>query len=156
MNLNATFLGQIVAFAVFVWFCMQYVWPFLAKAMQERQKKIADGLEAADRAERDLKLAQEKAVSQIHEAKLKASGIIDAANKRAGQIVDEAKTQAREEADRLKAAAQADIAQEVNRAKEQLRLQVATLAVAGATKILDAEIDEQAHGRLMEQLIKEL
>lgn len=156
MNLNATLIGQILAFSVFVWFCMKYVWPFLARAMDERQKKIADGLEAANRAERDLKLAQEKATTEIREAKENAADIIEQANKRANQIVDEAKDQAKQEGLRLKAAAQAEIEQEVNRAKEQLRKQVAILAVAGATKILESSIDESSHSQLLDKLAAEL
>jgi F-type H+-transporting ATPase subunit b len=156
MNLNATLIGQIFAFAVFIWFCMKYVWPFLTKAMDERQKKIADGLEASNRAERDLKLAQEKATTQIREAKEQAADIIEQANKRASQIVDEAKGQANKEGERLKVAAQAEIEQEVNRAKEHLRQQIATLAVAGAAKILETSIDEKAHSELINKLAEEL
>ena len=156
MNLNATLIGQIFAFAVFIWFCMKYVWPFLIKAMDERQKKIADGLEASNRAERDLKLAQEKATTQIREAKEQAADIIEQANKRASQIVDEAKGQANKEGDRLKVAAQAEIEQEVNRAKEHLRQQISMLAVAGAAKILETSIDEKAHSELINKLAEEL
>ncbi len=156
MNVNATLIGQIIAFAVFIWFCMKYVWPFLIKAMDERQKKIADGLEAANRAERDLKLAQEKATTQIREAKEQASDIIEQANKRASQLIDESKEQARKEGERLKAAAQAEIEQEVNRAKEQLRQQISALAVAGAAKILETSIDEKAHSELINKLAEEL
>ncbi len=156
MNINATLIGQIIAFAVFVWFCMKFVWPPLINAMQERAKKIADGLDAANRAERDLKLAQEKATSQMREAKEQAAQIIEQANKRANQIIDEAKESARQEGERLKVAAQADIEQEVNRAKENLRLQVSTLAVAGASKILETSIDVEKHNALLNKLAEEL
>ncbi len=156
MNINLTLIGQIIAFAVFVWFCLKFVWPPLISAMQERQKKIADGLDAANRAERDLKLAQEKATSQLREAKEQAAQIIEQANKRANQIIDEAKEGARQEGDRLKAAAQAEINQEVNRAKEILRTQVSTLAVAGASKILEASIDVEKHNELLNKLAEEL
>lgn len=156
MNINATILGQMIAFAFFVWFCMKYVWPPLTAAMAERQKKIADGLEAADRAEKDLELAQSRVADQLKEAKSEASGIIDQANKRATQIIDEAKEQAREEGQRLIAGAQAEIEQEVNRAKEQLRAQVASIAIAGAEKILEASIDENAHAELAEKLASSL
>ena len=156
MNINLTLIGQIIAFAVFVWFCLKFVWPPLISAMQERQKKIADGLDAANRAERDLKLAQEKATSQLREAKEQAAQIIEQANKRANQIIDEAKEGARQEGDRLKAAAQAEINQEVNRAKEILRTQVSTLAVAGASKILEASIDVEKHNDLLNKLAEEL
>ena len=156
MNINLTLIGQIIAFAVFVWFCLKFVWPPLISAMQERQKKIADGLDAANRAERDLKLAQDKATSQMREAKEQAAQIIEQANKRATQIIDEAKEAARHEGDRLKAAAQAEIDQEVNRAKENLRSQVSTLAVAGASKILETSIDIEKHDALLNKLAEEL
>lgn len=156
MNINLTLIGQIIAFAVFVWFCLKFVWPPLISAMQERQKKIADGLDAANRAERDLKLAQEKATSQMREAKEQAAQIIEQANKRSNQIIDEAKEAARQEGDRLKAAAQAEIDQEVNRAKENLRTQVSTLAVAGASKILETSIDVEKHNELLNKLAEEL
>ena len=156
MNINATLIGQIIAFAVFVWFCMKFVWPPLISSMEERAKKIADGLDAANRAERDLKLAQEKAGSQLREAKEQAAQIIEQANKRATQIIDEAKESARGEGDRIKVAAQAEIDQEVNRAKETLRSQVSALAVAGASKILETSIDLEKHDALLNQLAQEL
>jgi len=156
VNINATLIGQIIAFAVFVWFCMKFVWPPLINSMEERAKKIADGLDAANRAERDLKLAQEKAGSQLREAKEQAAQIIEQANKRATQIIDEAKESARTEGDRLKVAAQAEIDQEVNRAKETLRSQVSALAVAGASKILETSIDLEKHDALLNQLAQEL
>ncbi len=152
MNINLTLIGQSITFLVFVWFCKAFVWSAIRSAMEEREKKIADGLEAADRADRDLELAQEAATKKLHEAKEEASGIIDAANKRAAQIVDEAKDQAREEGDRLKAAAQAEIDQEINRAKEALRSQVSSLVIAGAEKVLESSIDEKAHKELVEKL----
>jgi len=156
MNINLTLIGQIIAFAVFVFFCMKFVWPPLINAMQERAKKIADGLDAANRAERDLKLAQEKAGSQLREAKVQAAGLIEQANKRASQIIDEAKETAIKEGERLLVAAQAEIDQEVNRAKETLRTQVSTLAVAGASKILETSIDLAQHEALLDQLAQEL
>ena len=132
MNINLTLFGQMVTFAIFVWFCMKFVWPVIITAMEERQQKIADGLDAADRAMRDLEAAQDKATDQMKEAKQEAAGIVDQANKRANQIVDEAKQQAITEGDRLKIAAEAEIEQEINRAKEELRASVAGLALAGA------------------------
>ena len=121
MNINMTLLGQMIAFAIFIWFCMKYVWPPLINAMQERQKKIAEGLQEADRAAKDLELAQKKATDLLREAKEQAAQLIDQANKRGNQLIEEAKDQARAEGDRLKTAAQADIEQEVQRAKETLR-----------------------------------
>ncbi len=156
MNINLTLIGQMIAFVCFVVFCMKYVWPPILAAMAEREKKIADGLAAADRASHDLELAKEKAVERLKEAKVEAAGIIDAANKRAGQLVDEAKEAALAEAERVKAAAQAEIEQETNRAREQLRGQVAALSLAGAEKVLGAAIDREAHNDLVEQLASEL
>ena len=156
MNINATLIGQIITFAIFVWFCMKFVWPHLLGAMHEREKKIADGLDAANRAERDLELAKEKAASQLRESKEKAAEIIEQANKRANQIIDEAKETARAEGERLKAAAQSEIEQEVNRAKEALRKQVSELAVTGAAKILGKSVDAAAHADLLNKLADEL
>ncbi|MCV6589775.1 MAG: F0F1 ATP synthase subunit B [Marinobacterium sp.] len=156
MNINLTIFGQAIAFAIFVHFCMKYVWPPITAALAERKKKIAEGLDAAERAARDLELAKEKAASNMRESKEQAAAIIEQANKRANQIIDEAKEQATEEANRVKAAAQAEIEQEANRAKEALRAQVAALAVAGAEKILEASIDEKAHAQLVDKLAAEL
>ena len=152
MNINLTLIGQSITFLFFVWFCKAYVWSAIRNAMDEREKQMADGLEAADRAGRDLELAKEKAAQNLREAKEQAAAIIDAANKRANQIVEEAKDTAREEGDRLKVAAQAEIEQEVNRAKEALRSQVAGLALSGAEQVLEASIDENAHKQLVEKL----
>ena len=156
MNINLTLIGQMVAFVCFVVFCMKYVWPPIIAAMQERENKIADGLAAADRANHDLELAKEKAVERLKEAKEEAAGIIDSANKRANQIVEEAKDAALVEAERVKASAQAEIEQEANRAREQLRSQVAALSLAGAEKVLGAAIDREAHAGLVDKLASEL
>lgn len=156
MNINLTLIGQTISFALFVLFCMKFVWPALISVMEEREKKIADGLDAADRADKDLELAQKKATQQLREAKEEAAAIIEQANKRANQIVEEAKDQAVVEGDRLKAAAEAQIEQEVNRAKEDLRGKVAALALAGAEKVLGASIDESANSELVNQLAAEL
>ncbi|MEW5250363.1 F0F1 ATP synthase subunit B [Microbulbifer discodermiae] len=156
MNINLTLIGQSITFLAFVWFCWKFVWPPLLGIMQEREQKIATGLEEAERAGKDLELAQRKAADQLREAKEQAAEIIEGANKRANQIVDEAKQAALDEGDRLKAAAQAEIAQEVNRAKEQLRSRVAALSVAGAEKILAVNIDATAHDGLIEQLAADL
>ena len=156
MNINLTLFGQMIAFVAFVWFCMKYVWPPILAAMAEREQKIADGLAAADRASHDLELAKEKAVERLKEAKEEAAGIVDSANKRANQIVEEAKDAATVEADRVKASAQAEIEQETNRAREQLRGQVAALSLAGAEKVLGAAIDKDAHNALVDKLADEL
>lgn len=156
MNINLTIIGQAIAFAIFVMFCMKYVWPPITAALAERKKKIAEGLDAADRAERDLQLAQEKATENMRKGKEEAAAIIEQANKRANQIIDEAKEKALEEANRVKAAKEAELEQEVNQARETLRGQVATLALAGAEKVLEASIDEAAHAQLVEKLAAEL
>jgi len=156
VNINLTLIGQMVAFVCFVVFCMKYVWPPIIAAMQERADKIADGLAAADRANHDLELAQEKAVERLREAKEEAAGIVELANKRGNQLVEEAKQAALVEAQRVKAAAQAEIEQELNRAREQLRSQVAVLSLAGAEKILGATIDPTAHAAMVEKLAAEL
>lgn len=156
MNINATLLGQVISFAIFVWFCLKFVWPPLIAAMEERKAKIADGLDAADRAMRDLELAQNKAVDRLKEAKQEAAAIIDEAKKRASQIVEESKDKAREEGERLITAAQAEIEQEANRAREQLRSQVVVLALAGAEKVLERSVDDATNRALVEQLAAQL
>jgi F-type H+-transporting ATPase subunit b len=156
VNINLTLIGQMITFAFFVWFCMKFVWPAITNAMETRANKIAEGLDAADRAMRDLELAQNKASEQMKEAKQEAATLIEQANKRASQIVEEAKEQARSEGDRLKAAAQAEIDQELNRAREELRNKVAALALAGAEKVLAASIDENANRELLDKLAAQL
>lgn len=156
MNINLTILAQLISFAIFVWFCKKYIWPPIIGAMEERQKQIADGLNAAERAGADLEEAKQEIAGQLAEAKGQAAQILDQANKRAVQIVDEAKDQAISEGQRLKDAAQSDIEQEVNRAKEQLRSQVAVLALAGAEKVLEASIDESAHRDIVDKLAASL
>ncbi|MED5606518.1 F0F1 ATP synthase subunit B [Pseudomonas sp. QE6] len=156
MNINATLIGQAIAFAIFVIFCMKFVWPPVIAALHERQKKIADGLDAANRAARDLELAHEKAGQQLREAKAQAAEIIEQAKKSANQIVDEARDQARAEGDRMIAQAKAQIEQELNSVKDALRAQVGALAVSGAEKILGASIDANAQKQLVDQLAAEI
>ena len=156
MNINLTLFAQLISFAIFVWFCKTYVWPPIISAMQERQKQIADGLNAAEKAGQDLEFSHQKIDAQLVEAKAQASQILDQANKRAAQIVDEAKEAALTEGQRLKDAAQSDIEQEVNRAKEQLRAQVASLALIGAEKVLEASVDEAAHKDIVNKLAANL
>lgn len=155
MNINLTLIGQMVAFLVFVAFCMRYVWPPIMAAMEERQQKIADGLAAADRASHDLELAQKEAVDRLAEAKKEAAGIVDSANKRAATVIDEAKAAAVVEADRVKELANAEVEREKAQAKEQLMSQVSALAIAGAEKVLAAEIDADKHADLLKQLVEE-
>ncbi|MDF1780853.1 MAG: F0F1 ATP synthase subunit B [Alcanivoracaceae bacterium] len=156
MNINMTIIGQAIWFALFVFFCMKFVWPPIIGALTERKQKIAEGLSAADRAERDLVLAQEKATSNLKEAKEKAAEIIDQANRRGNQILEDAKEAARAEGDRLVAQAQAEIEREVNGAREKLRAEVATLALTGAEKVLEGEVNRDAHGKMLDQLAAQL
>jgi F-type H+-transporting ATPase subunit b len=156
VNINATLLGQMLTFAVLVWFTMKFVWPPIMKALDERQKKIADGLAAAERARQDLANAEQRAGEIERDARAKAQEMLAAADKRAAAIVDEAKVAAKGEADRIVAGAKAEIDQEAQRAKDQLRSQVAALAVAGAQKILSREIDARAHAEMLAGLEKEL
>ncbi|MBI2381837.1 MAG: F0F1 ATP synthase subunit B [Gammaproteobacteria bacterium] len=156
MNPNMTLLAQAISFAIFVVFTMKFVWPPLIKAIEERQKKIADGLAASERGQHDLDLAKKEAGNILKDAKHQAAEILEHANKRGVAMVEEAKAEAKVEADRVKAGALAELEQEVNRAKEALRGQVASLAVAGAEKILARNIDASAQADLVEKLVAEL
>ena len=156
MNINATLIGQAIAFAIFVWFCMKYVWPPLLDAIEARQKKIADGLTQAERAGKDLELAQAKAAEKLKEAKAQAAEIIDQANKRRTQIVEEAKNEAEIERNKIIAQGEVEVEAERNRAREELRQQVATLAIAGAEKIIKRSIDKDANSDIINKLVAEL
>lgn len=156
MNINLTLIGQSITFALFVWFCMKFIWPPIVNALEARRKQIADGLAAADRGKHELELSAKRASENLHEAKVKASEIIAQAEKRAAQIIDEAKESAKTEGERQLAAAQAEIQQEAFRAREQLRDQVALLVVAGAEKVLRREVDAKAHADLLEAIKSEL
>jgi F-type H+-transporting ATPase subunit b len=155
MNINLTMLGQAIAFGIFIWFTVKFVWPPLLRAIEDRQKTMADGLAAAEKGKQELAQADRKSGEVLQEARQRAAEIIAQAEKRAGQMVEEAKTSAKTEGDRIVAGAKAEIAQEVSRAKETLREQVATLAVAGAEKILRREVDAKAHSDLLGQLRQE-
>jgi len=156
MNLNLTLFGQTITFIVFIWCCYKFIWPLLINAMRERQENIADGLAAAERAQKDLELAQEGAADQLRDAKAEAQQLIEQARGRATLMIEEAKNDAREEGERIKEAAQAEIEQEMNRAKESLRAQVALLAVEGAERILESSIDRDRHTALLDKLTTEL
>lgn len=156
MNINATLIGQSITFIVFVIFCMKLVWPPIMQALNERKKQIADGIAAAERGQKEHVLAENKAKETLHEAKQQAGDIINQAQKRASEIIDEAKNDAREEGGRLITAAKAELDQEVNRAREQLRAQVGSIAIAGAAKVLEREIDEQAHSGMLDDLVSQL
>jgi F-type H+-transporting ATPase subunit b len=156
MNINLTLIGQSIAFFVFVWFVMKYVWPPLINVLNERKNTIADGLAAAERGKHQQELAEKRASEVIHEARDRAAEIIAKAEQRANEIIEDAKNAAREEGDRLKAAANADIEQEVFRAKEHLRGQVVSLAVAGAGKVLRKEIDAKSHESMLKDLVAQI
>lgn len=156
MNINATLLGQLITFAILVWFTMKFVWPPITKAMHEREKKIAAGLEAAERSKRELEMAEQKVMSVLREAKLEATQILDLANKRSAQFLDEAREQAREEQKRIIALAQDEIAREVNQTKEELRKHLATLAIAGAEKIVRHHLDSSKQSALLDEFVAEI
>jgi F-type H+-transporting ATPase subunit b len=156
MNLNLTLLAQAATFALLIWFTVKFVWPPILRAMEQRQKTIADGLAAAERGKQDLELASRRAGDVMREAKEQAQEVLAQAEKRAGQLIEEAKNNAKAEADRLVAAAKAEIEQEVARAKDTLRAQVAVLAVKGAEKILRREVDAKAHADLLNTVSAEL
>jgi len=156
VNVTATLIGQMLTFAVLVWFINRFLWEPMTQMMEDRKKRIADGLAAAERGKHEQQLAEQRAKEVLQEAKQQAAEIIAQAQKRAAEIVDEAKEQARSEGERLKTAAQAEIEQEINRAKEQLRGQVVSLAVAGASKVLRKEIDAKAHDELIQDLVAQL
>lgn len=156
MNINLTMIGQTIGFLIFVAFCIKYVWPPLVGALQERQKKIADGLAASDRASHDLELAQKKAADELRQARAEAAELVDNGNKRAAQIVESAKADARSEGERLIAQANAQIEQERQQARDALRAEIATLAIAGAEKILETSVDAKAHSEMLDKLAAEL
>lgn len=156
MDINLTLIVQMLVFAAFVLFTMKLVWPPLAKALEERQDKIADGLSAAERGRKELELAQHRVKDELKQAKVQSADIIEKANKRAAQIIDEAKDAARQEAQTQVKLAQEQLVQQVNHAKEELRKQVAKLAIIGAEKILMREVDAKANTALLDNLIEEI
>ena len=156
MNPNITLLGQMLSFAILIWFTVKFIWPPLMAAIEERQQKIAEGLAAADNAQKNLAQSQDKANEELKLARTKANEIIDQAHQRANQIIDTAKNDAIAEANRQKALAEAEIAAAANRAREDLRKQVSALAVSGAEKLLRREIDASAHKVLLDELAAQL
>ncbi len=156
MNINATLIGQAIAFALFVLFCMKYVWPPLIAAIEERQKKISDGLTQAERAGKDLELAQAKSIERLKEAKSQAADIVEQANKRRAQIVEEAKMEGETERLKIVAQGEAEVESERSRAREELRQQVSALAIAGAEKIIKRSIDKEANSDIIDKLVAEL
>ena len=156
MNINLTLIGQSITFLFFVMFVMKFVWPPLVAALEERKKTIADGLAAAEKGKHDGELAKQRVLDTLKDAKAQAQDIINLAEKRASEIVEESKDNARAEGERIIVAANAELEQEVNRAREQLRGQVVSLAVSGASKVLKREIDEKANEDLLKDLVAQL
>ena len=156
MDINLTMIGQAIAFAIFVWFTVKFVWPPLMSAIENRQKAIAEGLAAAEKGKLELAQADKKTTEVLGEARGRANDIISSAEKRAAQMIEEAKVAAKSEGDRIVAGAKSEVDQDVFRAKASLRELVAALAVAGAEKILRREVNSQAHAELLTQLKQEL
>lgn len=156
MNLNATILGQAIAFVLFVLFCMKYVWPPIMAAIEKRQKEIADGLSSAERAKKNLDLAKADATERLRKAKAEAQIIIEQANKQRVQMIEEAKVEAEAERNKIVAQAQIEIDAERKRAREELRKQVAMLAISGAEKIIDRSVDVAANSDIVDKLVNEL
>jgi F-type H+-transporting ATPase subunit b len=156
MSFNATIIGQVLGFLVLVWFTWKFVWPPLLGAIEERQKKIAAGLAAADRGQKDLEEAKAKSGDALREARERAMQLVDQAQKRGNELIDEAKHTAVAEGERLVAAARAEVATDAARARDALRRDVAVLALAGAGKVLGREVDAKAHADLLDQLAAEL
>ncbi len=156
MNITATLIAQIIAFVLLIWFVSKVLWGPMSAMLAERQKRIADGLAAAEKGKSDLDLAEKRVLEQLHTAKIKAAEIVAQAEKRAGAMVEEARATARVEGERLVTAAQAEIEREVNRAREQLRGQVSAVAVAGASRILKREIDAKSHSDVLNDVIAQI
>lgn len=156
MDLNATLIGQTIAMIVFVWFCMKFVWPFIMGAIEQRQATIADGLAAADRGVKSLEESKVRIQTMVDEARGQARQILDQAHARAGSIIEEARAGADQERERIIESARADVDQQINRARDELRGQVAAIAVAGAEKILAREIDPRTHQELLAKLAAQI
>lgn len=156
MDINATIIGQFLTFAILVWFTMKYVWPPITKTMHDREKKIAAGLEAAEKSKRELELAENKALSIIRDAKTQATHIIEQANVQSTHLIDDAKNHAKLESQRIVDMAQGEIDREVAQAKEALKAQVASLALAGAEKIIQRHLDSKIHDDLLNELAAEI
>ena len=156
MDINMTLLGQTIAMIVFVWFCMKYIWPPLLAAIEERQEKIEQGLAAADKGQEKLEQASAESEEIVADARRQASGILDQAHARANEIVAEGKADGVKERERQLLAAKAEIEQEANRAREELRGQVSAIAMAGAEKILKREIDADTHEDILGKLAQEI
>ncbi len=156
MEINFTLIGEMITFALFVWFTMKFIWPPVTKAMTDRQKKIADGLEAAEHGKNSLELAKKKALQLLAETRKNSSHLIDEANSRAVKIVEEAKLRGEKEGRQMVINSQSEIDLQIDRAKEELRKEVVDVAMRGAAKILGKEIDRSTHKKLLDELISEI
>ncbi len=156
MNITATLIGQALVFIVLILFIKKTLWQPMLDMLDDRKKRIAEGLAAAERGEKEQELAEARAVEHLKEAKGQAADIIALAQRRAGEIVDEAKVDAVTEGDRIKSAANADIDQEVNRAREQLRKEVSEIALAGVRKVVGKEVDAKAHAKVLDELVGQI
>ena len=156
MSINITLIGQIITFALLVWFVMEYVWPVLFAVLEERKKKIADGLAAAEKGQEEMLLAEKKAKGLLKTAKDQSSDIVNLAQRQANEIVEDSKNTAKKEGDRLILAAKAQIDQEIQKSKDTLRKEVAALAVSAAEQILSAEIDKTKHQEIVEKISSRL
>jgi F-type H+-transporting ATPase subunit b len=156
MNINVTLVAQAVVFAAFIWFTAKFVWPYMLRAIETRQKTIADGLAAAEQGRKSLEVSTRQADEEINKARERAAEIVSHAEKRVSQMIGEAKGAAKDEGNREKTAAKAEIEQLLARAREQLRDRVASLAIAGAEKILRREVDAKAHAELLESIKRQL
>ncbi|NUE96572.1 F0F1 ATP synthase subunit B [Gilliamella sp. ESL0232] len=154
--MNATLLGQAITFVLFVWFCMKFVWPPVIGAIEKRQKEIAEGLASAETAKKDLELAKANTSDIMQQAKVEANAIIEQANKRKAIILEEAKQEASREKERIVAQGLAEVEAERKRAREELKQQVATLAIAGAEKIIERSVNEAANSDIIDKLVAEL
>jgi F-type H+-transporting ATPase subunit b len=156
MNINLTLFGQTITFIVFVWFCLKFIWPHIIKAMDDRKTQIADGLAAGERGRHEKELAEQRAVEVIREAKDQAKEILALAHKRGDEIVDDAKGDGRAEGERMLRAAEAEMEQQMNQAREQLRADVVKLALQGAQQVLGRDVDEKAHTEQLNRLAEQL
>ncbi len=156
MNLNLTLLGQAISFAIFVLFCMKYVWPPIMGALRERQQKIAESLAAAEQGEQRREEAEAEIATMLQDAKAQAAEIVASAQKRANEMIEDSKSTARSEGERMIASAQAEIEQETISARETLRKQVGSIAIDGASKILGTEVSSDAHAKVIDDLVKQI
>ena len=156
MSINATLIGQMITFTLLVWFTMQYVWPPLIEALEERKKKISEGLAAAEKGQEDIKLAEEKALKYLKDAKAESASIIALAQKRASELVEESKDTAKVEGEKMIESAKAQIDQEIQQAKESLRKEVSSLALKAAGQILQEEVDKTKHKDIISKVSKQL